>query len=124
MPREKPIPKEKPKTKWEKFREERGLPARQKRSRLVYDPITQDWVPRWGMGSVKKIQDKHNWIMEEKPKHKEAGMDPFTMAKAEKRAKLEKQNLAELRNRVNAVRPGEMKDIKVLAKNGDGEGDG
>ena len=28
LPREKPIPVEKPKTKWERFREERGLPAR------------------------------------------------------------------------------------------------
>ena len=28
LPREKPCPVEKPKTKWEKFREERGLPPR------------------------------------------------------------------------------------------------
>jgi len=28
LPREKPAPKEKPKTKWEKFREEKGMPAR------------------------------------------------------------------------------------------------
>lgn len=28
LPREKPIPKEKPLTKWEKFRLERGMPAR------------------------------------------------------------------------------------------------
>ena len=28
LPREKPAPVEKPKTKWEKFREERGMPAR------------------------------------------------------------------------------------------------
>ena len=59
LPREKPCPVEKQKTKWEKFREERGLPPRKKRSRLVYDEITQDWVPRWGKDSVKKIADKH-----------------------------------------------------------------
>ena len=81
LPREKPIPKEKPKTKWEKFREEKGLPPREKRSRLVYDEISKDWVPRWGKGSIKKIEDKHNWLMEEKPKHKEAKTDPFTYAK-------------------------------------------
>lgn len=40
LPREKPAPVEKQKTKWEKFREERGMPARQKRSRLVFDEIT------------------------------------------------------------------------------------
>lgn len=53
VPREKPIPKEKPLTKWEKFRLERGMPARQKRSRLVFDPVTNDWLPRWGHKSAK-----------------------------------------------------------------------
>ena len=58
LPREKPCPVEKPKTKWERFREERGLPPRQKRSFMVFDEITQDWVPRWGPKSIKKIQDQ------------------------------------------------------------------
>jgi regulator of ribosome biosynthesis len=70
------------------------MPARKKRSRMVFDPITKDWVPRHGTGSVKKIADAHNWLMEEKPKHREAGVDPFTYQKAEKKAKQEKQNLA------------------------------
>ena len=81
LPREKKCPTEKPKTKWEKFREERGLAPLAKRSLLVFDPITQDWAPRWGKGSVKKIEDKHNWLMEEKGKHRTAGMDPFTYAR-------------------------------------------
>lgn len=57
--------------------------------------------------------------MEEKPKHKEAGLDPFTFAKQEKKAKKEKQDLAELKNKVSAVKPGAMKDLKILGKNGD-----
>jgi hypothetical protein len=48
---------------------------------LVYDEITKDWVPRYGFGSIKKIADKHNWLMEEKPKHRKEGVDPFTYAK-------------------------------------------
>ena len=84
VPRQKPIPKEKPKTKWEKFREEKGLPARQKRSRLVFDPITNDWVPRWGPNSKKKIEAKHEWLLEDKPQHEAAGVDPFTMKRQEK----------------------------------------
>jgi hypothetical protein len=98
LPREKPCPTEKPKTKWEKFREERGLAPRKKRSRLVFDPLTNDWVPRWGKDSVKKIEDKHNWLMPEKAKHRDAGMDPFTYARAEKKQKLEKQKLSEVKN--------------------------
>ena len=122
LPREKPCPTEKSKTKWERFREERGMAPRQKRSRLVFDPITNDWVPRWGTGSVKKIADQHQWLLPEKGKHREAGMDPFTYAKAEKKQKMEKQKLAEVRNKVNAVKPGAMKDIKILGSKANGAG--
>lgn len=59
LPREKPIPKEKPLTKWEQFRIDKGLGKREKRSRMVYDEITKDFVPRYGMGSIKKIQEKY-----------------------------------------------------------------
>jgi len=90
LPREKCAPKDKQLTKWEKFRLEKGIPSRKARSRIVFDPVTNDWVPRHGMGSVKKIADAHNWLMEEKPKHVESGVDPFTYAKAEKKAKQEK----------------------------------
>ena len=40
LPREKPIPKDKQLTKWEKFRLEKGITTREKRSRMVFDPIT------------------------------------------------------------------------------------
>ncbi len=50
LPRAKPIPKPKPLTKWEKYRVEKGLPPRQKRSRMVFSELAQDWVPRWGKG--------------------------------------------------------------------------
>lgn len=98
LPREKPAPKEEMKTKWERFREERGLPPRKKRSRLVYDENSGDWVPRWGDGSIKKRAEANNWIMHEKPKHLEAGMNPFEYAKQEKKMALEKQKLATLKN--------------------------
>jgi len=62
------------------------MPARKKRGRMVWDPITEDWVPRHGAGSIKKIAAKHNWAMEEKEKHRKAGQDPFTFEKEEKKA--------------------------------------
>ena len=65
---------------------------------MVYDEITKDWVPRFGMGNVKKIEDRHNWVMEEKPKHLESGLDPFTYKKNEKKLEKEKQDLRELKN--------------------------
>jgi regulator of ribosome biosynthesis len=103
LPRQQPPPKPKPLTKWEKFRQEKGLLQKQKRSRMVFDPISQDWVPRFGYGSIKKIEDETNWAMEEKPKHVEAGLDPFTYKKMEKKLEKEKQDLRELKNKMLAA---------------------
>ena len=66
-------------TKWEKFKKDKGLPTRKKRSRVIYDPITKDWVPRWGHKSAKNIEEAHNWVMDDKPSL--GGVDPFTAAK-------------------------------------------
>lgn len=63
LPREKHVPKPKALTKWERFRLEKGLPTKPKRSRMVFDSITNDWVPRYGHKSIKKIEEKHNWLM-------------------------------------------------------------
>jgi len=37
------------------------------------------------MGSIKKVDEKFNWVMEEKQKHRDAGLDPFTFQKNEKK---------------------------------------
>jgi len=50
LPRSKPIPKPKALTKWEKYRMEKGINAKEKRSRMVYSEVANDWVPRWGKG--------------------------------------------------------------------------
>lgn len=90
LPRQKPAPKPKPLTKWERFRQEKGLNVKEKRSRMVYDEITKDWVPRYGAGSVKKVQEKFNWLMEETAKHRAAGMNPYEYKKNEKKLVKEK----------------------------------
>ena len=79
-------------TKWEKYRLEKGMPARKKRSRMVFDPITKDWVPRHGMGSVKKIEKKHDWLIE-KGVNKTTGLDPFTMKSQKKKLEQDKEKL-------------------------------
>jgi len=50
LPRSKPLPKPKPLTKWEKYRLEKGIAPRKKRSRMVYSELAGDWVPRYGKG--------------------------------------------------------------------------
>ncbi|CAG8521300.1 6115_t:CDS:2 [Diversispora eburnea] len=47
IPREKPIPKPKPLTRWEKFAKAKGIHHR-KKDKLIFDKNTGEWVPRWG----------------------------------------------------------------------------
>jgi len=97
------------------------MAPRAKRSRLVFDEISQDWVPRWGPKSIKKIEDKHQWAMLEKPKHAASGIDPFTFEKAEKRAVIEKQNLRHLKNKMHANGEANKGDVKILGATANGK---
>eukprot|EP00452_MALV-II_sp_L67-6_P000166 gene166-39_t len=65
VPREKPVPTEKAMTRWERFAQEKGI-KKKKRSRLVWDEITKDWVPRWGYKSIKQIEDKATPVIDVK----------------------------------------------------------
>ena len=93
LPRSLPIPVAKPLTKWEKYKQEKGIVQR-KRSRMVYSEEVGDWVPRWGRGSVKKIQDSLNWVMEEK----EPGVNPFEQKSNEKQLAKAKQLKRQMKN--------------------------
>lgn len=55
LPREKPIPKEKTFTKWEKFAKEKGI-QKKRRDRLVFDQSTGEYVPRYGRGSKNSLE--------------------------------------------------------------------
>lgn len=57
------------------------------------------------MGSIKKVDEKFNWVMEEKQKHRDAGLDPFTFQKNEKKLDQEKQKLRELKNKISNSGP-------------------
>jgi len=93
LPRSLPIPVAKPLTKWEKYKQEKGITQR-KRSRMVFSEEIGDWVPRWGKGSVKKIQDSLNWAMEEK----EPGVNPFEQKANEKQLAKAKQLKRQMKN--------------------------
>ena len=86
-------------TKWEKFRLEKGMTARKRRSRMVWDERVKDWVPRWGAYSTKKIDDKMNWVMEVK-KNQDPNVDLFDQRAKGKNMTSEKQKLRELKNQM------------------------
>lgn len=136
LPREKPMPEEpQEKTRWEKFAERKGI-KKTKRSRVVWDNTTKDWVPRYGKGSIKKIQKQaDDWVIEEKggvatktkggrwkqPKGpaptkkgrgKEAG-NPFEERDTARRKVKEKQMKNQLRNEKKAMR-GKTKHLGAL----------
>ena len=47
---------------------------------MVYSELAKDWVPRWGKGSAKKIEEQANWAIEDDG----SGINPFAKKKAEK----------------------------------------
>lgn len=62
FPRSKALPKPKPKTKWEKFAEKKGI-VKHKKSHLVYSEGHKEWVPRFGGRSAER-REQEDWCVE------------------------------------------------------------
>ncbi|KAG0052529.1 Rhodanese- sulfurtransferase [Gryganskiella cystojenkinii] len=62
LPREKPLPKPKPETRWEKFAKAKGIVNR-KKERMVYDDNSGEYKPRWGYKGINDDGSK-DWIIE------------------------------------------------------------
>lgn len=63
LPREKPVPAEKEKTRWEKFAAKKGIKDKKKEGKLVFDEETGEWVPKWGYKGKNK-EGEGDWIVE------------------------------------------------------------
>lgn len=101
MPREKHVPKQKAMTRWEKFAQEKGI-QKKKRGRMVWNEQVKDWVPRWGFGSTKQIEEKHDWVIEAKA-GQDPNEDPFQKRKMEKKLVQAKQKMREVRNMAESL---------------------
>lgn len=105
LPREKPLPKPKPLTKWERFAKEKGI-SHKRTERDEWDDEKQEWVRRWGRGG-KNRQAEDQWLHEVKAKPGERSLldeqrtradmlrsdtdhDPAATAKAERKARIAK----------------------------------
>ncbi|ROT37240.1 ribosomal biogenesis regulatory protein [Sodiomyces alkalinus F11] len=68
IPREKPIPKPKEPTRWERFAEKRGIKpkTREQRRNLAYDEETGEWRPKWGFKGLNK-KGEDDWLVEVDP---------------------------------------------------------
>eukprot|EP00252_Welwitschia_mirabilis_P016758 TRINITY_DN3712_c0_g1_i1.p1 TRINITY_DN3712_c0_g1~~TRINITY_DN3712_c0_g1_i1.p1 ORF type:complete len:323 (-),score=98.27 TRINITY_DN3712_c0_g1_i1:326-1294(-) len=111
LPREKPLPKPKPPTKWELFAKAKGIKKR-KRSKLVFDEQSGEWKRRHG---YKRAGDENNIpIIEAKPTD-EPGEDPFTRLRAEKKSRIQKNEQNRLQNLKNAAKAGALPSTIQLA---------
>ena len=83
LPREKPIPKAKEQTKWERFAAKKGIKDKRRDGNKVYDEATGDWVPKWGYKGKNK-EAENSWLFEVDEK-KEAKTGEAHDARAESR---------------------------------------
>ena len=103
LPREKPLPKPKPPTKWELFAAKKGIKPKSKEGKMVFDEETGEWVPKWGYkGRNKKIDDQ--WLVElkDKPSEEQDGPgDPRKLSRAERKKLVKKNTIQQARNLKN-----------------------
>ena len=86
LPRELPLPKPRPPTKWEKFAQMKGIQKR-KRSKLVLDENSGEYKRRHGYKRAGHLADIA--VIDAKPTDK-PGFDPFAEMEKEKRERLKK----------------------------------
>jgi regulator of ribosome biosynthesis len=70
LPREKPIPAAKEKTKWERFAAKKGIKDKKREGNLVYDDAKGEWVPKWGYKGKNK-DGENDWLVEVDEKKEE-----------------------------------------------------
>ncbi|XP_072043881.1 ribosome biogenesis regulatory protein homolog [Amphiura filiformis] len=94
LPREKPVPKAKPATRWEQYAQLKGI-QNKKKGRKVWDEEQKKWVPRWGYGSKNDL--KQDWLLEV-PGSVDPNTDMFAKKRGEKRERTSKNELQRLKN--------------------------
>lgn len=96
LPREKPLPKAKAVTKWEKFAKTKGIAPKPKRDRMVFDEEKQDYVPRYGYKGKNK-EGEQAWAVEY-PANADADFNPRAKAKDERKERLQKNQAQQAKN--------------------------
>ncbi len=103
LPREKPLPKPRPPTKWEIFAQRKGIQKR-KRSNLEFDETSQEWRRRHG---YKRVDDLSDIPIMDAGRGEETGVeDPFTRKLKEKKERVKKNENQRLGNLKNAAKEG------------------
>lgn len=102
LPREKPIPKPREPTKWERFAAKRGIKpkTREQRRNLAYDEDSGEWKRKWGYDALNK-KGENDWAVEVKPET-EANRKEGTSVRGDgRRARVERVKRNERKERKN-----------------------
>ncbi|KAK0051748.1 ribosome biogenesis regulatory protein [Biomphalaria pfeifferi] len=116
LPREKPVPKKKPLTKWQEYAKGKGI-LNKKKSRKVYDEASGEYKPRWGYKRAN--DDTKQWLIEV-PANADPFEDQFAKRQTAKKERVAKNELHRLRNiaraqKVKAPSFNSMLTLKALA---------
>ncbi|ORX98152.1 RRS1-domain-containing protein [Basidiobolus meristosporus CBS 931.73] len=112
IPREKPLPKAKPLTRWEKFAKAKGI-QNKKRSRMVYDEATGEYKPRYGYKGIN--DDQGDWLIEV-PDKADPTEDQFAARKTAKKERIAKNQAQQRRNMEEAAAITEGKHPRDVRK--------
>ncbi|CAF1363409.1 unnamed protein product [Adineta steineri] len=112
VPREKPVPKPKPLTKWQKFAQSKGI-VKQKKSKFVWDEQKKEWGRRYG---YKKANDESKvWLMEV-PTSADPNEDQFAKKSAAKKERVAKNEFQRLKNIARANKINVRNDGAIINK--------
>ncbi|KAL1816062.1 hypothetical protein DCAR_0520430 [Daucus carota subsp. sativus] len=111
LPREKPLPKPRPPTKWEEFAKKKGI-KNYKKDKQVFDEQTGTWKRRYGYD---RVNDDNDVPIIEAKMTDEPGQDPFAKRRSEKKQRVEKQEKNRLHNLKDAAKVGALPSHVQLA---------
>ncbi|KAL9103879.1 MAG: hypothetical protein Q9163_001116 [Psora crenata] len=106
LPREKPLPKPKEKTKWERFAEKKGIGKKDSRKETggkVFDEATGEWVNKWGYKGKNK-EGEGDWIVEVDERKESKGEELKSVSGEGRRERKEKVRRNERSARANERR--------------------
>jgi len=97
LPRQFPVPKARPPTKWEQYARAKGI-QNKKKDKMVYDNVAKEWRPRWGYKRAGgDPTGESDWVVEV-PRSADPFEDQFAKKKADSRERVAKNELQRLRN--------------------------
>ncbi|KAF0359000.1 RRS1-domain-containing protein [Gigaspora margarita] len=114
IPREKPLPKPNPPTRWERFAKIKGI-KKNKKSKLIYDEEKGEWVPRWGYKGAND-DGSNEWLVPV-PDNADPFEDQFTKLREAKKVRISK-NEARRRRNMDEAETGETQKLENKSKAG------